>query len=156
MHAVPGGPYSNERNLPPEIEENVKEKYQLNLPIYQQYWNRLRETATGDLGPSQRLLDFTVNDVIRQGLPVSASLGILALTFAVTLGLSAGIVSALYRGSAADVALMSLATVGIAVPSFVIGGLSIMLFVFVIPIFPPAGWGTLRHLVLPAICLGAV
>src|SRR6478736_6785032 len=84
MHAVPGGPYSNERNLPPEIEENVKEKYQLNLPIYQQYWNRLRETATGDLGPSQRLLDFTVNDVIRQGLPVSASLGILALTFAVT------------------------------------------------------------------------
>jgi ABC-type dipeptide/oligopeptide/nickel transport system permease component len=156
MHAVPGGPYSNERNLPAEIEENIKEKYQLNLPIYQQYWNRLRETATGDLGPSQRLLDFTVNDVIRQGLPVSACLGILALTFAVTLGLSAGIVSALYRGSAADLVLMSLATVGIALPSFVIGGLSIMLFAFKIPIFPAAGWGTLRQLVLPAICLGAV
>src|SRR4051812_14249323 len=156
MHAVRGGPYSSERNLPPEIEENFKEKYQLNLPIYEQYWNRLREAVHGDLGLSQRLHDFTVNDVIGQGLPVSACLGILALTFAVTLGLSAGIVSALYRGSPADVALMSLATVSIAMPSFVIGGLSIMLFVFVIPIFPAAGWGTLRQLVLPAICLGSV
>jgi ABC-type dipeptide/oligopeptide/nickel transport system permease component len=156
MRAVPGGPYSNERNLPPEIEENFKERYQLNLPIYEQYWNRLREAVTGDLGPSQRLLDYSVNQVIAQGLPVSASLGILALSFAVTLGLSAGFVSALYRGSAADIGLMSLATVGIALPSFVISGLSIMLFVFIIPIFPAAGWGTLRQLVLPAICLGSV
>jgi oligopeptide transport system permease protein len=156
MRAVPGGPYSNERNLPPEIEENFKERYELNLPIYEQYWNRLREMVRGDLGPSQRLLDFSVNEVIRQGLPVSACLGILALTFAITLGLCAGIVSALYRGSMADIALMSIATVGIALPSFVIGGLSIMLFVFVIPIFPAAGWGTLRQLVLPAICLGSV
>jgi oligopeptide transport system permease protein len=156
MHAVPGGPYSSERNLPPEIEENFKEKYQTNLPIYEQYWNRLRETVSGDLGLSLRLLDFNVNQVIAQGLPVSACLGILALTFAITLGLSAGIVSALYRGSAADVVLMSLATVGIALPSFVIGGLSIMLFVFIFPIFPAAGWGTLRQLVLPAICLGSV
>ncbi len=156
MHAVPGGPYSSERNLPPELEENFKEKYQLNLPIYEQYAIQLGRTLTGDLGPSQRLLDFSVNQVIAQGLPVSACLGILALTFAITLGLSAGIVSALYRGSAADVVLMSLATVGIALPSFVIGGLSIMLFVFIFPIFPAAGWGTLRQLVLPAICLGAV
>jgi ABC-type dipeptide/oligopeptide/nickel transport system permease component len=156
MHAVPGGPYSSDRNLPPEIEENFKEKYQLNLPIYEQYAIQLRRTATGDLGLSQRLLDFSVNQVIAQGLPVSACLGILALTFAVTLGLSAGIISALYRGSAADIALMSLATVGIALPSFVIGGLSILLFVFVFPIFPAAGWGTLRQLVLPAICLGSV
>lgn len=156
MYVVPGGPYSNERNLPPEIEQNIKDKYELNLPVYVQYWHRLRAVTQGDFGPSQRLLDFSVNDVIAQGLPVSACLGILALAFALTLGLSAGIVSALYRGSAADIALMSLATVGIALPSFVIGGLSILLFVFLIPIFPPAGWGTLRQLVLPAICLGAV
>jgi ABC-type dipeptide/oligopeptide/nickel transport system permease component len=156
MHAVPGGPYSSDRNLPPEIEENFKEKYKLNLPIYEQYAIQLQRTATGDLGLSQRLLDFSVNQVIAQGLPVSACLGILALTFAITLGLSAGIVSALYRGSAADVVLMSLATVGIAMPSFVIGGLSIMLFVFIFPIFPAAGWGSLRQLILPAICLGSV
>src|SRR4051812_6040982 len=156
MHAVPGGPYSSDRNLPPEIEENFKEKYQLNLPIYEQYAIQLRRTATGDLGLSQRLLDFSVNQVIAQGLPVSATLGILALTFAITLGLSAGIVSAVYRGSAADLALMSLATIGIALPSFVVAGLSILLFVFMFPIFPAAGWGTLRQLVLPAVCLGAV
>jgi oligopeptide transport system permease protein len=156
MHAVPGGPYSNERNLPPEIEEHIKEKYQLNLPIYTQYAIQLKRTVTGDLGPSQRLLDYSVNDVIAQGLPISACLGILALTFAVTLGLSAGIISGVYRGSAADVALMSLATVGIAVPSFVIAGLSIMLFVFIFPIFPAGGWGTIRQLILPAICLGSV
>jgi oligopeptide transport system permease protein len=156
MRAVPGGPYSSERNLPPEIEENIKEKYRLNLSPTQQYIELLRDMLHGDMGKSQRLLDFTVNDVIRQGFPVSACLGVLALAFAVTLGLSAGIVSALYRGSPADVALMSLATVGIALPSFVIGGLSIMLFVFAIPIFPAAGWGTLRQLILPAICLGSV
>ena len=156
MRAVPGGPYSSERNLPPEIEENIKEKYQLNLPPLQQYWNRLSEVVRGDFGPSQRLLDFSVNDVIAQGFPLSAALGALALTFAVTLGLSAGIMSALYRGSFADIALMSIATVGIALPSFVIGGLSIMLFVFIIPIFPAAGWGTVGQLVLPAVCLGSV
>lgn len=156
MHAVPGGPYSSERNLPKEIEANFKEKYELNKPIYVQYWHKLRDILHGDLGPAQRLLDFNVNQVIAQGLPVSACLGILALTFAISLGLSAGIVSALYRGSPADIVLMSLATVGIALPSFVIAGLSIMLFVFMIPIFPAAGWGTLRQLALPAICLGSV
>ena len=61
MHAVPGGPYSNERNLPPEIEENFKERYQLNLPIYEQYGTSCETSMKGDLGPSQRLLDFSVN-----------------------------------------------------------------------------------------------
>ena len=103
-----------------------------------------------------RLHDFNVNQVIAQGLPISAALGILALAFALTLGLAAGIVSAAYRGSLADLALMSLATIGIALPSFVIAGLAIMLFVFMIPIFPAAGWGTFQQLVLPAICLGAL
>jgi oligopeptide transport system permease protein len=156
MRAVPGGPYSGDRNLPPEIEENVKRAYRLDLPWYEQYWLRLTESIRGDLGPSQRLYDFTVNDVIAQGLPISAALGILALAFAIALGLSAGIVSAVYRGSIADVALRSLATIGIALPSFVVASLAIIVFVFLIPIFPAAGWGTFRQLVLPAICLGAV
>jgi oligopeptide transport system permease protein len=156
MRAVPGGPYSGERNLPPEIEENIRHRYRLDLPLAEQYLIELGNVARLDFGFSLRLLDFTVNDIIAQGLPISAALGILALSYAVTVGLSAGIVSALYRGSPADWLLMSLATVGIALPSFVIAGLSIMLFVFIIPIFPAAGWGTLRQLVLPAICLGTL
>jgi oligopeptide transport system permease protein len=156
MRAVPGGPYSGERNLPPELEENLKRRYRLDLEPHEQYAIELYNVATGDLGLSMRLFDFSVKDVIRQGLPISASLGVLALSFAITLGLSAGIVSALYRGSPADVALRSLATIGIALPSFVIAGLAIMLFVFVIPIFPAAGWGSFRQLVLPAMCLGSL
>lgn len=156
MRAVPGGPYSGDRNLPPEIEENVKHRYRVDLPLYQQYGFELRSILSGDFGQSMRLYDFNVNQVIAQGLPISAALGILALSFAITLGLTAGIVSALYRGTLADWALMSLATVGIALPSFVIAGLSIILFVFLIPIFPAAGWGSLRQLILPAICLGSL
>ncbi len=156
MHAVPGGPYSGERNLPPEIEENIKHRYRLDLPLWEQYVIELKNVATGNLGMSMRLLDFDVNQVIAQGLPISASLGILALSFAVTLGLTAGIVSALYRGSGADLVFMTLATVGIAIPSFVVAGLAIMLFVFVIPLFPAAGWGSFRQLILPAVCLGSV
>ncbi len=156
MRAVPGGPYSGDRNLPPEIEENIKHRYKLDLPLYQQYAIELGNVARGDFGLSMRLQDFNVNEVIAQGLPVSAALGIFALAYAITLGLTAGIVSAMYRGSAADLVLMSLATIGIAVPSFVIAGLAIMLFVFAIPIFPAAGWGTLRQLILPAICLGTL
>jgi oligopeptide transport system permease protein len=156
MRAVPGGPYSGERNLPPEIEENIKRRYRLDLPPHEQYLFELGNVARLDFGQSMRLLDFDVNSVIGQGLPISAALGILALTYAVTLGLSAGIVSALYRGSLADWVLMSLATLGIALPSFVIAGLAIMLFVFIIPVFPAAGWGTLRQLILPAICLGTL
>jgi oligopeptide transport system permease protein len=156
MHAVPGGPYSGERNLPPEIEENIRHQYRLDLPIHEQYGYLLRDYLSGNFGLSMRLYDFSVNQVIVQGLPISAALGVFALAFAVTLGLSAGIVSALYRGTFADWALMSLATVGIALPSFVIAGFAIILFVFLIPIFPAAGWGTFRQLVLPAICLGSV
>jgi oligopeptide transport system permease protein len=156
MRAVPGGPYSGERNLPPEIEENIKQRYRLDLPLHEQYLYELGNVARLDFGLSLRLLDFDVNRIIAQGLPISAALGILALSFAVTLGLSAGIISALYRGSLADWLLMSLATIGIALPSFVIAGLAIMLFVFIIPIFPAAGWGSLRQLILPAICLGTL
>jgi oligopeptide transport system permease protein len=156
MRAVPGGPYSGERNLPPEIEENIKHRYRLDLPLYEQYLIELKNVASGDLGMSVRLYDFDVNRIIAQGLPISAALGILALMFALTLGLAAGIVSAAYRGSIADVALMSVATIGIALPSFVVAGLAILLFVFIFPIFPPAGWGTFQQLVLPAVCLGAL
>ena len=156
MLAVPGGPFSTERNLPPEIEANLKRAYNLDLPTYQQYFIQLGRAVQGDLGPSYRLADFSVSEVIAQGLPVSASLGILALAFAILLGMAAGIVSAVYRGSPADVLLMTAATIGIALPSFVIASLAILLFVFLLPLFPAAGWGSLRQLVLPAICLGAL
>ncbi|MEX2316787.1 MAG: ABC transporter permease [Pirellulales bacterium] len=155
MRAVPGGPYSRERKLPKATEEAYKRRYNLDLPRSQQYVEELKRVAVGNLGLPFKLNDFTVNRVIAQGWPISAALGILALTFAMLLGLTAGIVSAASRGSPADLVLMTMATFGIAVPSFIIASLAILVFVFLIPVFPAGGWGTLRQLVLPAMCLGA-
>ena len=154
--SVPGGPYSSERKLPPEIEENFKARYNLDAPLHEQYFDQLLPIISRlDLGLSQRLLDYSVNEVIAQGFPVSGSLGIFALVFALTLGTSAGVVSAIRRNTAYDFSLMILATIGIAVPNFVLASLAIIFFVFGIQLLPAAGWGSLRQLILPALCLGA-
>ncbi|MGL4513344.1 MAG: ABC transporter permease [Lacipirellulaceae bacterium] len=153
MRAVPGGPYSAERALEPEIEANIKRQFDLDKPLWQQYAKQLLRTVSGDLGLSMRR-DIRVNDLVGQGLPVSAALGSLALALAFTLGLAAGITSAVCRGSWADFALMSLATIGIALPNFIVAGFAIILFVFLIPLLPAAGWGSLEQLILPATCLG--
>lgn len=155
MRSVPGGPFAGDRRLEPEIEANMLRRYHLDEPLLQQYARELWNYVRLDFGYPFKLQDYTVNRVIAEGLPISAALGILALAFALTLGLIAGITSAVRRGSVADVTLMSLATVGIAVPNFVVAGVSILLFVFLIPIFPAAGWGSFDQLILPALCLGA-
>lgn len=155
MRAVPGGPFDGDRRLEPEIEQNMKRRYHLDEPLIQQYGRELWNVVRGDLGYPFKLRDYTVNGVIAEGLPISAALGLLALAFAVSLGLVAGITSATRRGSLADVSLMTLATIGIALPNFVIAGVAIILFVFLIPLFPAAGWGSFDQLVLPALCLGA-
>jgi oligopeptide transport system permease protein len=156
MRAVPGGPFASERKLTPEIEANIKHRYHLDEPLFKQYADELSSACRFDLGYSYKLGDFTVNQVIAAGFPKSATLGVLALAFALALGFVAGVVSAVRRGSFLDFTLMSAATVGIALPNFVVAGLAIMLFAFIWPIFPPAGFGTLRQVVLPSLCLGAV
>ncbi len=155
MHAVPGGPFSSERKPPAGVEEMFAQRYNLDLPVYQQYLIELGKYLRLDFGMSYKMADFSVKEVIAAGLPISATLGILALVFALTLGLTAGTVSAVRRGGKLDFALMSLATVGIAVPNFVVAGLLIMLLVFIWPVFPAGGWGGVGHVVLPAVCLGA-
>ncbi len=154
MHAVPGGAFQSERKLPAAVEANFKRKYHLDRPLYEQAWLQARGYLTGDFGVSMKK-DFLISTLVVQGLPVSAALGVLALLFAFSVGLTAGIISAVTRGGPLDVGVMTLATVGIALPNFVIAGFAILLFVFTIPLLPAAGWGSLRQLVLPAICLGA-
>ena len=123
MHTVPGGPFSRERTLSPEMIEKINKHYNFDKPLYEQYLIKLKNVCRGDLGNSFKLNDFTVNEVIAAGLPVSMALGILALAIALVLGLSAGIVSAVRRGSFADFALMLIATTGVALPNFVIAGI---------------------------------
>ncbi|HND52842.1 MAG TPA: ABC transporter permease [Pirellulaceae bacterium] len=155
MYNAPGGPFDSERNLPEQIKRNIEARYRLDQPLHVQYGRMLFDAMRGDLGQPYRLQDFTVNEVIAQGFPVSAALGIFAMTFALTLGLTAGVVSAVARHTAWDFSFMAVATVGIAVPNFVLAGLSVIVFVFIIGLFPAAGWGTLKQLVLPSLCLGA-
>lgn len=156
MHSVPGSPFAGERNLPPAIERQLMQKHNLDAPMHEQYFSDLwRIVSTGDLGWSTKLEDYSVNEVIAEGLPVSASLAIFALVFAVVLGVSAGVVSAVYRGTAADTGMMLAAVLGIAIPNFVLASLAILLFVFALDLLPAAGFGTLRQLILPSLCLGA-
>lgn len=155
MRAVPGGPFSSEKNLPEAVKRNIEARYKLDQPWYRQYSADLLRTLRGDLGPSYKLEDYTVNEVIAQGFPVSASLGIFALVCATTVGMTAGVVSAVARHTPWDYGFMALATVGIAVPNFVLASLGVIAFVFVLNLFPAAGWGSLGQLILPALCLAA-
>lgn len=110
---------------------------------------------TGDFGPSFRYRDYTVNQILEESLPISVRLGVLALAWALALGVTAGLVSALRRGGSLDLTLRLAATTGIALPNFVIGFFLIILFVFRLELLPVAGWSSLRHMVLPSLALGA-
>ena len=122
-------------------------------------WNTgdkpLTGVLTGDFGPSFRYRDYTVNQIIEESLPISVRLGVLALAWALLLGLTAGLLSALRRGGPLDLSLRLAATVGIALPNFVIAGFLIILFVFKLHLLPVAGWTSLRHILLPGFALGA-
>lgn len=155
MREVPGGPFQMEQATDPDIQKRIEAAYDLDKPKLVQYAKTLGMAVTGDLGPSFQMRDYTVNAVLAEGLPRSLALGSLALLMALLLGISAGSVSAVRRGGLLDRSMMLLATIGIALPNFVIASLLILLFVIEVPALPAAGWGSLRYLVLPAFCLGA-
>jgi len=155
MRAAPGGPFDREQTLPPEIMANLESAYGLDQPIWTQYGRYLKSLMHGDFGPSFKYKDFTVTELIAQGFPVTLQLGVIAMALALSIGIPAGIFAALHHNSAADRASMSLAAVGIAIPSFVVLPFLGLLFGVYLHWLPVAGWepGSLRHLVLPVIAL---
>jgi len=157
VRAAPGGPFASEKNLPPEILANLMKKYHMDEPLHMQYLRYLGDVIQGDLGPSFRYKDFTVNQLIAQALPASLLLGILSLTVAVILGVGVGTISALRQNSAIDYAAMSLAVVGISVPLFVIGPLAKLVFALKLGWLPTSGWiggrASSLVLVLPVVTL---
>ncbi|HEX6884312.1 MAG TPA: ABC transporter permease [Planctomycetota bacterium] len=175
MRAVRGGPFSSERALHPAVEQSLRERYHLDWPLWKQYlqyvgpldWSAQGHRLVGgdgtrpwggllalDLGPSFKYRDFTVGEILAQSLPVSAALGALALLWALALGLPSGILAAVRRGTRLDLALRLAATLGIALPNFVVAGLLVLVFVFGLGWLPPAGWGDLAHFLLPSFVLG--
>jgi oligopeptide transport system permease protein len=155
MRAAPGGPFDQEQTLPPEIMANLQSAYGLDQPIWTQYGRYLKSLVHGDFGPSFKYKDFTVTELIGQGFPVTLQLGVIAMALALSVGIPLGTFAALHHNSAADYATMSLAVVGIAVPSFVVLPFLGLLFGVYLHWLPVAGWepGSIRHLALPVIAL---
>src|SRR5438552_4187099 len=155
VHVAPVGPFDKER-IPasPDIERNLKAKYHLDEPVWKQYLRYLADLAHGDFGPSLKYRNHSVNDIIRQGLPVSLTLGFLAFCFAQGVGIPLGFFTAARRGKWGDYAGSFLAILFICVPGFVVGPLLIMAFAIHWRLFPVALWETPWHVVLPTVSLG--
>jgi oligopeptide transport system permease protein len=155
MHAIPGGPFSpaDERNTPQSVLDRINQKYGLDKPVLVQYFNYLKALASGDLGVSFKQEDTTVNELVRQGFPVSARVGAVAVIVALLVGIPLGIVSAVKRGKWADWAAMLVATVGISIPSFVLAVLLMYLFSVELRWLPVFGLTSWKHYILPVTAL---
>jgi ABC-type dipeptide/oligopeptide/nickel transport system permease component len=159
MHSVPGDPLANERATTEQIRANLERRYGLDRPVTEQYVIFLGSMLRGDFGISFTQENRRVNDIIREHFPVSATLGILAIVFAAFGGVLWGALTALYRNRLPDVVIMFLVILGISVPSFVVAALSQLTLVnfngwLGFSLLPVAGWGTLRHMIVPSMVLG--
>jgi oligopeptide transport system permease protein len=153
MRAAPGGPFSGEKQLPPEIEKNLNEFYGLDRPWYEQYFDYLTSIAQWDFGPSFKYKGQTVNDLINNGFPVSFFLGMEALLIAVGLGILLGIIAALNHNKWQDYGAMIFAVMGISVPSFIMASLLQYFLAIKLGWFPVARWESFMHSILPALAL---
>lgn len=155
MHAVPGGPFTAEKNLPEAVLKNLNERYHLNDPLWKQYGDYLVNVARGDLGPSFKYEARTVNDIIADSFPVSAELGMTAVLIAVIGGIPMGAIAALRQNRWPDYLCMFTATIGISVPGFILATLFIYYFALQLELFPAAMWEGPEYVVLPAVALAA-
>lgn len=156
MRSAPGGPFDGERSLPPQIEANLRAKYHLDEPLTEQFVRYVGDLLHGDLGPSFKYPGRSVNEIVAQALPVSLTLGALALVISLAIGIPAGVIGALYQNQARDYLLMGASLLGICIPNFVLGPVLIIVFSFWLGWLPAGGWGTLSQLILPALTLGAL
>jgi oligopeptide transport system permease protein len=155
VRLAPGGPFDQEQTLAPQVRANLDRAYGLDRPIALQYWRYLHGLAHGDFGPSFKQHDFTVTELISQGLPVSASLGITAILLAILIGIPSGVAAAVWRQSTVDYGITSLVVLGMALPGFVTGPVLALVFGVYLQWLPVAGWeeGAARYFVLPAVTL---
>jgi len=155
MRAAPGGPFDTEKTLPAEIQANLDKKYHLDEPLIQQYGRYLLDLVQGDFGPSFQYKDYTVNELIATGFPVSLKLGGIAVLLAFFIGSGIGIIAALRQNTAADYTLMAGAMTGISIPNFVLAPLLILVFAVYLQWLPAGGWnaGAFKNTILPIIGL---
>ena len=159
VRLAPGNFYITEKNIPPAIEKNIREKYGLDKPWYEQYgrtiWNIVRHF---DFGTSLKYEGQSVNSIIGRSLPVSATIGILAYLLALLVGIVTGSIAALNPNSKRDYASMTLAMLGISIPNFVLGPVLVLLFSLTLYWLPPSRWNGFpsRNVILPVITLSGL
>lgn len=156
MHAIPGGPFTAEKSLPPYVLHSIEERYKLNDPLYKQYGDYLCNLVQGDLGPSFKYPGCSVNDIIKDGFPVSFKLGIEAILIAIIIGIPAGILAGVKKDKWQDRAVNFFTTLGVAVPSFVVAALLIYVLSTKLNLLPAAMWNGWRYEIMPALALSGM
>jgi oligopeptide transport system permease protein len=155
VRVAPGGPFDRERKpASPEIERRLKAKYHLDEPVWKQYLRYLAALSHGDLGPSLKQRNFTVNEIIAQGLPISLTLGGLAFGFAMGVGIPMGFYGAVRKNHWDEYVGSFLTLLLVCVPALAIGPLAIIVFGIKLRWFPVGLWATPWHAILPTVTLG--
>jgi oligopeptide transport system permease protein len=155
MHVAPGGPFDQEKAIPPEIMANLKAVYHLDEPVWKQYLLYLGNLLRGDLGPSYVLLNFSVAELFAAGLPVSMRLGAMALVVALVIGVVLGVWSALRQNKWQDYSVLTVATAGSTIPNFVVAPILQLVFGLWLKWLPVGGWqsGAFTHTIAPVLTL---
>lgn len=154
MHSIPGGPFTSDRKVSAEVEAALNAKYNLDAPLYEQFFDYLGGVLRGDFGPSYEYTGKSVNDFIANGFPVSAKLGVITMIFVLLTSIPMGILAAVKNGKWQDMAVMAVATIGVTIPSFVIASVLIYIFSFRLNWLPTYGVDTWKGYILPVIALG--
>ncbi len=155
MRAAPGSPFDGDRKLSPEIEANVMAKYGMDRPLHEQYGAYLAGVAQGDLGPSLKYKDKTVLQILQENYRVSLTLGLSAIILATIVGVSLGVLAALRQNQTTDYVVMTIAILGVCIPTFVTAPVLVLVIASKLGWLPSAGWngGALPNLVLPIVVL---
>jgi oligopeptide transport system permease protein len=156
MHLVPGGPWDREKALAPQVVDALNKKYGLDKPFIVQYGNFLLGLVKGDLGVSYSRQDRNVTDILLEGLPKTATLGVVAFALAIFVGVPFGMVAALKQNSIIDYISVFFATLFASIPGFVLGILLIIIFSVTLHWLPTGGWGSVKQVIMPAIALAAL
>ena len=156
MHFVPGGPWDQGKKLSPTVVENLNRRYGLDDPLWEQYWNFLTGVLKGDLGVSYTQQDREVTDIIRQGLPATATLGGVAFLRVIGIGVPLGMAAAIRRNSIVDYISVSFATLFASIPGFVLAMFLVIVLSVHLHLLPTGGWGSPSQVIMPAIALAAL
>lgn len=155
MRLAPGSPFSSEKNYPPEVIANIEAKYHLNEPLLKQYVIYLKNLVQGDLGPSFKYKDYSVNQLVKNAFPVSLKLGFISFIFALVIGITAGIMAALRQNKWLDYFIMTFAMTGVVIPSFIVAPLLVLIFAIILRLLPAGGWngGEVQYVLMPMVAL---